>query len=94
MADRSIVETFAQALGQFETIGMPARNLASRTRREYARDLRDVVTCGKSVRGVNSRASSRSVRAASRSESSDRHIPCNNAGHDLLALGARHIIVA
>ncbi len=43
MADRSIVETLAQALGQFETIGMPARNLAFRTRREYARDLRDVL---------------------------------------------------
>ncbi len=44
MADRSIVETLAQALGQFETIGMPARNLALRTRREYGRDLRDLLS--------------------------------------------------
>ncbi len=44
MEDRSIVETLAQALGQFETIGMPARNLAFRTRREYTRDLRDLLT--------------------------------------------------
>ena len=44
MVDRSIVETLAQALGQFETIGMPARNLAFRTRREYAHDLRDLLS--------------------------------------------------
>ncbi len=44
MAGRSTVETLAQALAQFETIGMPARNLATRTRREYARDLRDVLS--------------------------------------------------
>ncbi len=44
MADRSTVETLSQALAQFETIGMPARNLAVRTRREYSRDLRDVIT--------------------------------------------------
>ncbi len=44
MAGRSTVDTLAQALAQFETIGMPARNLATRTRREYARDLRDVIT--------------------------------------------------
>ena len=43
MADRSTVETLPQALAQFETIGMPARNLATRTRREYARDLRDAI---------------------------------------------------
>ncbi len=44
MADRSSVETLAEALVHFETIGMPARNLAARTRREYSRDLRDVLT--------------------------------------------------
>ncbi|HSH81337.1 MAG TPA: tyrosine-type recombinase/integrase [Herpetosiphonaceae bacterium] len=44
MEDRSIVEALAQALGRFELIGMPARNLAARTRREYARDLRDVLS--------------------------------------------------
>jgi site-specific recombinase XerD len=38
------VETLAQALSQFETIGMPARNLAARTRREYSRDLREVLS--------------------------------------------------
>src|SRR3954447_6487273 len=44
MASRSTVETLAQALAQFETIGMPARNLAARTRREYSRDLREVLS--------------------------------------------------
>ncbi|HZG66194.1 MAG TPA: site-specific integrase [Herpetosiphonaceae bacterium] len=44
MAGRSTVDTLAQVLAQFETIGMPARNLATRTRREYARDLRDVLS--------------------------------------------------
>ena len=43
MDSRSNVETLAQALAQFETIGMPARNLATRTRREYSRDLWDVL---------------------------------------------------
>lgn len=43
MDDRSSVDTLAQALAQFETIGMPARNLAVRARREYARDLRDLL---------------------------------------------------
>ncbi len=42
MADRSTVETLAQALAQFETVGMPARNLALRTRRE---NTRNPVTC-------------------------------------------------
>ena len=44
MAHRSTVETLAQALAQFETIGMPARNLATRTRREYSRDLGDLLS--------------------------------------------------
>ncbi|CAA9342622.1 MAG: hypothetical protein AVDCRST_MAG93-6722 [uncultured Chloroflexia bacterium] len=44
MAGTITVETLAQALAQFETIGMPARNLATRTRREYVRDLRDVLS--------------------------------------------------
>ncbi|HZB95788.1 MAG TPA: tyrosine-type recombinase/integrase [Herpetosiphonaceae bacterium] len=37
------VETFDQAVTVFETVGMPAKNLAARTRREYASDLRDLV---------------------------------------------------
>ncbi len=44
MVDRSTVETLAQALAQFETIGMPARSLAVRTRHEYSRDLRDLLS--------------------------------------------------
>ncbi len=36
--------TLTQALARFETVGMPARNLALRTRREYTRDLRDLLT--------------------------------------------------
>ena len=44
MDGRINVETLAQALAQFETIGMPARNLAARTRREYSRDLWDVLS--------------------------------------------------
>ncbi len=43
MADRSDVDTLAQ-LAQFETIGMPTRNLATRTRSEYSRDLRDLLS--------------------------------------------------
>ena len=38
------------ALMTFETVGMPARNFAVRTRREYSRDLRELLdylaTCG------------------------------------------------
>ncbi len=37
-------ETLTQALALFETVGMPARNLALRTRREYTRDLRDLLS--------------------------------------------------
>ena len=44
MAGRITVETLGQALAQFEIIGMPARNLAARTRREYSRDLREVLS--------------------------------------------------
>ena len=44
MEGTSSVETFIQALALFETIGMPARNLALRTRREYARDLRELLS--------------------------------------------------
>ena len=43
MEGRSSVETLTQALALFETVGMPARNLALRTRREYTRDLRDLL---------------------------------------------------
>ena len=44
IASRSNVEALAQALTQFETVGMPTRNLATRTRRECVRDLRDVLS--------------------------------------------------
>ena len=44
MAEQSTVETLAQALAQFEMIGMHARNLATRTRSEYGRDLRDLLS--------------------------------------------------
>ncbi|MDP9316919.1 MAG: tyrosine-type recombinase/integrase [Chloroflexota bacterium] len=44
MEGGSSVGTVTQALELFETVGMPARNLATRTRCEYARDLRDLLT--------------------------------------------------
>ena len=34
------VETLAQAIAAFETVGMPAKNFAARTRGDYANDLR------------------------------------------------------
>ena len=34
------VETLEQAIAAYTTVGMPAKNLAERTRREYANDLR------------------------------------------------------
>lgn len=37
------VTTLEQGLALFETVGMPARNLAQRTRQEYQHDLGDVV---------------------------------------------------
>lgn len=37
------VETFTQGLALFETVGMPARNLAARTREEYKNDLEDLI---------------------------------------------------
>ena len=37
------VTTLEQALALFETVGMPARNLPARTRREYRNDLADLV---------------------------------------------------
>src|ERR671933_427091 len=43
MPDVSEVETVDQAVAVFETVGMPAKNLAARTRREYASDLHDLV---------------------------------------------------
>jgi site-specific recombinase XerD len=36
------IETLDQAVALFEGVGMPARNLAARTRTEYANDLRDL----------------------------------------------------
>ena len=42
MDDRSTVETLAQAVALFETVGMPVRNLPPLTRREYAPDLQDL----------------------------------------------------
>lgn len=35
--------TVRRAVGLYETIGMPARNLSSRTRTEYMKDLRDLL---------------------------------------------------
>ena len=37
-------ETLEQGLAFFETVGMPARNLAARTRQEYHNDLTDLIT--------------------------------------------------
>ncbi len=37
------VTTLEQGLALFETVGMPARNLSARTRREYKNDLEDLV---------------------------------------------------
>lgn len=37
------VETLDQALALFEKVGMPARNLAARTREEYKNDLGDLI---------------------------------------------------
>ena len=37
------IKTLDQGLGFFETVGMPARNLAARTRQEYHNDLTDLV---------------------------------------------------
>src|SRR5687768_6022939 len=36
------VETVEQAVALFEIVGMPARNLAARTRNEYRNDLQDL----------------------------------------------------
>lgn len=38
-----VVETLPQALVLFETVGMPARNLAVRTRQEYHNDITDLI---------------------------------------------------
>ena len=45
------VETLDQALAAFETVGMPAKNRAVRTRREYRDDIRDLLTF-LSARGI------------------------------------------
>jgi site-specific recombinase XerD len=37
------VKTLQQGLTLFETVGMPARDLAARTRQEYANDLTDLI---------------------------------------------------
>lgn len=39
----SAVKTVREAVALYETIGMPSRNLSSRTRVEYSRDLADMV---------------------------------------------------
>lgn len=39
-----IIETLDQGLDLFETVGMPARNLASNTRHAYRRDLEELLT--------------------------------------------------
>jgi integrase/recombinase XerC len=38
------IETLEQGLAFFETVGMPARSLAARTRQEYRDDLTDLIT--------------------------------------------------
>ena len=43
-AGRITVDTIAQALAQFETIGTPAHNLAFRPHREYPHDLHDLLS--------------------------------------------------
>ena len=37
------IETLQQGLTFFETVGMPARDLAARTRQEYTNDLTDLI---------------------------------------------------
>lgn len=39
----SQIETLQQGLAYFETVGMPARDLAARTREEYSEDLSDLI---------------------------------------------------
>ena len=43
MAGMNIGGSLLDALMTFETVGMPARNFAVRTRREYSRDLRELL---------------------------------------------------
>jgi site-specific recombinase XerD len=43
MEEMGQVETLAQGVAVFETVGMPAQNLAARTREEYRTDLADLV---------------------------------------------------
>ncbi len=45
------VETVREAIGLFETVGMPSRNLSTRTRAEYSRDLAELASF-LDVRGV------------------------------------------
>ena len=44
MATMSAIKTLAQALAQFETIGLPAHTLAVRPHREYSHDLHDLLS--------------------------------------------------
>lgn len=44
MDGKDTTGTLMEALTRFETVGMPARNLAVRTRREYSRDLHALTT--------------------------------------------------
>jgi site-specific recombinase XerD len=43
MVGTNTARTLMDALRTFETVGMPARNFAVRTRREYSRDLRELL---------------------------------------------------
>lgn len=54
MQETDEVETVRQAVALFEIVGMPARNLAARTRGEYANDLHDLVRFldGRGVRAL------------------------------------------
>jgi site-specific recombinase XerD len=44
MAEIGPIETLREALALFERVGMPARNLSSRTRAEYKNDLSDLIS--------------------------------------------------
>jgi integrase/recombinase XerC len=43
MEEINTIETLQQGLAFFETVGMPARDLAARTRQEYTNDLTDLI---------------------------------------------------
>ena len=44
MSKKDKVDTLQKGLAIFETVGMPARDLAARTRQEYMNDLTDLIS--------------------------------------------------